>query len=204
MSLLLTFMELDKLYESTMSRQGLIDHIKASGRNYNFDTKTTAQLFRIWERIQKEDNEKAGMQEYHDMLKLERARLCKKCGRRLTDGGECASCLTDEADYVFDESLLEWVDSKGNKAQSVSTSAAAPSNTYPTTNQQASGDGYIVTIVYDNSKQKLRAHADDGVHGRGYVAFPNNLRNKDGQQYEVETLVWNGKNYRVSGNIKPI
>ena len=64
--------------------------------------------------------------------------------------------------------------------------------------------GNVVTIVYDNTKHKLRAQADDGIHGKGYVAFPNNLRTAEGQQYEVETITWNGKNYRVSGNIKPI
>lgn len=62
----------------------------------------------------------------------------------------------------------------------------------------------IVTIVYDRTKHKLRAQADDGVHGVGNVAFPNDLRNKEGQQYEVENLIWNGKNYRASGDITPI
>lgn len=60
----------------------------------------------------------------------------------------------------------------------------------------------IVTIVKDSGK--LRAQADDGTHGKGFVAFPVALRNKEGQQYEVETLTWNGKNYRASGKITPI
>jgi hypothetical protein len=62
----------------------------------------------------------------------------------------------------------------------------------------------VVTIVYDDKAHKLRARADDGVHGEANVAFPNNLRNKEGQQYEVEKLIWNGKNYRASGNIEAI
>jgi rubrerythrin len=61
---------------------------------------------------------------------------------------------------------------------------------------------YIVTIMYDGNK--LRARADDGIHGRANVAFPNHLRNHNGQRYEVETLTWNGKNYRASGTIKPV
>jgi hypothetical protein len=202
MSLLLTFMELDKLYEATMSRQDLIAHIKASGRNYNLDRRPTDQLAKIWQRIQKEDNEKAGMQEYRDIIDQERARLCKQCGRRLTDGGKCASCSEDEADYIFDETLFEWVDSKGNKVQNTTTSSAQSSAT--PLKPPAAVAGNVVTIVYDSSRQKLRAQADDGVHGRGYVAFPNNLRTAEGQQYEVETLIWNGKNYRVSGSITPI
>jgi hypothetical protein len=67
----------------------------------------------------------------------------------------------------------------------------------------AGGAGpYIVTIMYDGNK--LRARADDGIHGRANVAFPNHLRNHNGQKYEVETLTWNGKNYRASGTITPI
>lgn len=62
----------------------------------------------------------------------------------------------------------------------------------------------VVTIVYDDKAHKLRARADDGVHGEANVAFPNNLRNREWQQYEVETLIWNGKNYRASGKIEAI
>lgn len=64
--------------------------------------------------------------------------------------------------------------------------------------------GNIVTIVYDAKAHKLRARADDGVHGEANVAFPNALRNREGQQYEVDELVWNGKNYRAVGNIVAI
>lgn len=70
----------------------------------------------------------------------------------------------------------------------------------PTPNSAAN----IVTIVYDYKAHKLRARADDGVHGEANVAFPNALRNREGQQYEVDELVWNGKNYRAIGNIVAI
>ena len=60
----------------------------------------------------------------------------------------------------------------------------------------------IVTIVSD--KGRLRAMGTDGTNPYAFVAFPNNLRNKEGQQYEVDQLIWNGKNYRVSGNIAEI
>jgi hypothetical protein len=69
---------------------------------------------------------------------------------------------------------------------------------------EAIGTKGIVTIFYDPKAKKLRAQADDGVHGLANVAFPNALRTKEGQQYEVETLAWNGKNYRALGEIKPI
>lgn len=71
-------------------------------------------------------------------------------------------------------------------------------------NQPAYPPYKIVTIIYDVKAHKLRARANDGVHGWANVAFPNNLRNRDGQQYVVDDLVWNGKNYRASGNITAI
>jgi hypothetical protein len=201
MSLLLTFLELDKLYESTMSRQDLINHIKASGRNYNFNAKSTEQLFRIWEKIQKADNEKAGLRDYNDTIATERRRTCPTCGARVADNGECSKCSEDELDYVFDESITEWLDANGNKIDMVpnqNTSGTSVSTSPPASNKK------VVTIVYDVTAHKLRARANDGVHGWANVAFPNNLRTRDGQEYEVDALIWNGKNYRVSGNIKPI
>lgn len=61
---------------------------------------------------------------------------------------------------------------------------------------------YIVTIVSHGGR--LRALATDGIHPAGWVAFPNNLRQFEGQKYEVDQLIWNGKNYRVAGNIVKI
>jgi len=60
----------------------------------------------------------------------------------------------------------------------------------------------VVVIVSD--KGRLRAFGTDGVNPGAFVAFPNNLRQFEGQKYEVDQLIWNGKNYRVSGNIKEI
>ena len=195
MSLLLTFMELDKLYEAVerMDRNSLIVKLKDLGKDYNFDKYSDEQLYRIWERAEKEYAEVTAMDEYRELVKVSQSPTCEECGTLLNDGGTCPVCDDGE------EHLHEWVDANGNKAsvRSVASSSAAAN----TANQSSSG---IVTIVYDSSKQKLRARADDGIHGAGYVAFPNNLRTSEGQQYEVETLTWNGKNYRVSGNIKPI
>ena len=61
---------------------------------------------------------------------------------------------------------------------------------------------YIVRIVAHGGR--LRALATDGVHPAAFVAFPNNLRQFEGQKYEVDQLIWNGKNYRVAGNIVEI
>ena len=190
MSLLFTFMELDKLYEATLSRQDLINHIKASGRQYNFENKTTAQLFRIWERIQSECQLLADTAVTTDRKQTD---VCNNCGIRLNDSGTCPICDDGEED------MFEWIDINGNQAKTNTgtTGGALHTQTIPTKQK-------IVTIVYDSSKHKLGAQADDGIHGVANVAFPNNLRTHSGQQYEVETLIWNGKNYRVSGNIKSI
>lgn len=69
---------------------------------------------------------------------------------------------------------------------------------------QPAANNKIVTIIYDTKAHKLRARADDGVHGEANVAFPTALRNHEGQQYKVDALVWNGKNYRTVGNIVPM
>jgi hypothetical protein len=198
MSLLLTFMDLDKLYESKqwLSREMLISNIKNSGKwHYKFYKYSDEQLYRMWERIQSEDEEKAAMQEYHDQIAAEWYDTCTECGVRLNDGGTCPICDDGEED------LYEWLDANGNqiKTQSANTTTSTSSAQQP-----AKLNTNIVTIVYDYNKHKLRAQADDGIHGIGNVAFPNSLRTKAGQQYEVETLTWNGKNYRVSGDIKPI
>lgn len=202
MSLLLTFMELGKLYESTnrLERSAIIRKIKELGKEYNFDKYSDEQLYRMLERAQKATEEKAAIQEYSDLLsKGHDISACVECGATLTDGGLCPVCDDGEETY-FDEALLEWVDSSGKKVNSsVSTAISSTSNL-----QQAKKAENIITIVYDSTKHKLRAQADDGIHGIGYVAFPNDLRTKEGQQYKVETLIWNGKNYRVSGNIEPI
>ncbi len=197
MNLLLTFMELDRLTESKewIPRQTLIGNIKAAGKwLYKFEKYSDEQLFRIWERIQKATEAEAAMKEYHDMLGAEQYKTCPECGIRLSDGGLCPACDDNEEDFLY-----EWLDANGKQIKAQSSSNIV-SKSQATTKTGAN----VVTIVYDNTKHKLRAQADDGIHGVGNVAFPNDLRTKAGQQYEVETLTWNGKNYRVSGNIKPI
>lgn len=58
-----------------------------------------------------------------------------------------------------------------------------------------------VEIVYD--RNELRARGDDGIHGKAWVQFPKDLR-QYGKVYKVDQLIWNGKNYRVKGNIEEI
>ncbi len=95
MSLLLTFMELDKLYESTMSRQACIDQLKSFGKNYNFDGKSDAVVFRIWEKEAKKQDILTARAEAEEAEPL----TCAECGRQLTDGGICPICDDGEEDY---------------------------------------------------------------------------------------------------------
>lgn len=63
----------------------------------------------------------------------------------------------------------------------------------------------IVTIVKDSGKLRaLAANGDGQGNPAAFVQFPTALRTNEGQQYEVDQLVWTGKFYRVSGNISPI
>ena len=102
--------------------------------------------------------------------------------------------------FVEKKPLVEWVDVTGKHLNIGSSLASQQSSASSTTSNSA----YIVTIVYDNRVHKLRAVADDGVHGKANVAFPNDLRKREGQKYSVDELIWNGKNYRVSGEIVEI
>ena len=105
-------------------------------------------------------------------------------------------------------SLTEFVTASGKtvKIPKSTTSAAQLTTNNNQSNQpnsfKTSTGKYKVGIVLD--KGRLRAMANDGVHGLAFVAFPNNLRQFEGQHYEVDELIWNGKNYRVSGNIEEI
>ena len=96
-------------------------------------------------------------------------------------------------------------DFKYNFRDCLSSPSQQTNNTQTTSqnNNQTSTD-HIVTIVFDYEKHKLRATGNDGVHGEHWVQFPNHLRNREGEQYYVETLYWTGKFYRVSGDIEPI
>ena len=156
----------------------------------------------MWQRIQDEVEEKASMQEYHNTVSSEWQDTCFECGCRLNSEGNCPICDDGEEDYY---SLYEWIDGNGNKLNIPNNNSSnTGASTVVNNMSNVANTKNIVTIVYDTSKHKLRAQADDGVHGLANVAFPNDLRTREGQQYKVDTLTWNGKNYRVSGDIKPI
>lgn len=65
---------------------------------------------------------------------------------------------------------------------------------------------YIVTIVYDETHYKMRAQADDGKHGVKWVQFPHKLREREGQQYRVDQLIYDSERdfYRVKGSIMEV
>lgn len=98
---------------------------------------------------------------------------------------------------IFDKpSTSSWVSTKtGQKISSNNT-------TQPAQTSQPSNGKYVVTIVSHGGR--LRALATDGTNPAAWVAFPNDLRTVEGQKYEVDQLIWNGKNYRVAGNIVKI
>lgn len=102
------------------------------------------------------------------------------------------------------ESLAEWVSASG-KSVSMPTSTpkvSTPSQTATVQSTTPANGKYTVRIVSHSGR--LRALATDGTHPAAWVAFPNDLRQFEGQQYEVDQLIWNGKNYRVAGNIVEI
>lgn len=208
MSLILTFMELDKLYESAglsedtwLSRQALIRKIQDAGFNYNFDKYTDAQLYRICGRIKNKTNRPVKSTAATCTSNKKSYEYCSNCGQPLYNGEYCSICGPDDLyESIFDSvpSTNNWVtfNKTNNSANQSATTSVSSTNQ---TNQ-----ANVVTIVYDNKAHKLRARADDGIHGEANVAFPNNLRNREGQQYKVDDLVWNGKNYRAVGNIVEI
>ena len=94
MSLVEIFMELDKLYEASMSRQACIDRLKALGKNYNFEKYSDAQIYRMLEKAEKEKADNEAMANNTD----ERP-TCSECGCVLTDGGLCPVCDDGEEHY---------------------------------------------------------------------------------------------------------
>jgi hypothetical protein len=100
MSLIMTFMELDKLYESTdrMSRAELIKAIKAMGFNYNFDKYSDEALYRILKNRQSKVLEDEAYAEASGITAEEKL-VCDECGCQLTDGGFCPKCENGEEDY---------------------------------------------------------------------------------------------------------
>ena len=180
MSLLLTFMELDKLYESAerLNRGQLIKNIKDLGKNYNFDKYSDEQLYRMWQRLQNDLDKTATMQEYTNELKTSNANTCQECSMKLTDGGMCPKCDDGEEDLAEAKlpigTEFKWT-SDANKP--------------------------IVRIMYTGNN-KFIAVADDGTNGKNKVVFNNQFKKHNGELYEVDQLEWNGKNYKAVGNIK--
>lgn len=221
MNIVSTFLELDKLYESVdyYSRQELIDNLKALNRYYDFDRFSDRQLYRIWQKAEQQEAKKIAYKDYAAEKEKESSyRYCDMCSTRLNPLDQCPICdLGDTLDEDFISRLntlgntTNWVDSANNVVtpaqlnRSQGAVTATPATVPPSaSNISATNNSskFIVTIIRDSNK--LRAQATDGVHPVAWVAFPNHLRNYAGQQYEVEQLIWNGKNYRVSGNITPI
>ena len=100
--------------------------------------------------------------------------------------------------------LNNWVTADGQQVKHNNISSS-------TTNQVSqlakpaitSANGKCLVIIVSD-KGRLRAMGTDGQNPYAFVAFPNNLRQFEGQKYEVDQLIWNGKNYRVSGNIRQL
>ena len=214
MNLFRAFIELDEAYSN---RQNMIDDIKKSGKNYNFAKYSDAQLYRIWQRIghRPPANKPIAKKEPEHELDLDFEsnfdRYCD-CGARLSDGGFCPICHDGEED--LDEGIFDvepprrssWVTSTGQQVKlpgSASTAQSVTStNSSQNTTQSNTPGKYVVVIV--DYKGRLRAIATDGTNPTAFVAFPNDLRQFEGQKYEVDQLIWNGKNYRVAGNIVEI
>ena len=207
MNMFRAFMELDEAYND---RQSMIDDIKRAGKTYNFDKYTDAQLFRIWQRLQTPKLVKKEPKHELDLdFDIGESKYCD-CGARLSDVGFCPVCYDGEEDLeevIFDSRPIRnhgWIAVSSQPAKPPSnTTTPASANILGAGHAAANTNSkYIVRIVLD--KGRLRAFATDGVHPGGWVAFPNDLRQFEGQTYEVDQLIWNGKNYRVAGNIVEI
>ena len=216
MNLFRTFMELDSLEES-LSRQELISRLRALGKNYRFDNYSDKQLFRMWQRAET-TKPRLTQEPKHDLdLDFESRGYdyCDFCGKTLNELGQCPVCDLGEEDlhegiYDTQPNRFGWVTASGTPASSSTISnvsnttnkaitAQTGGPTQPTLNRN---NKFVVRIVSHGGR--LRALATDGVHPAAFVAFPNNLRQFEGQHYEVDQLIWNGKNYRVSGSITEI
>ena len=119
--------------------------------------------------------------------------------------------LYENKDPTSKKKLAEWRLTPTNQSvaqQSAPTSSqpsSQPTSAVNTASKPAiaSKNGKpVVVIVSDHGR--LRALGTDGTNPAAFVAFPKNLRQFEGQKYEVDQLIWNGKNYRVAGNIVEI
>lgn len=216
MNMFRAFMELDEAYND---RQALIDEIKKSGKNYNFDKYTDTQIYRIAQRLrQPKVTVKEPSHELDLAFDINESEHCE-CGVRLTDFGACPVCDFGEEDLeegIFDKpTSSNWVSASGkpininnlhsaniNNLPSSSQPAPQPNNPNSISPVAPANKKYRVRIVSYNGR--LRALGTDGINPAAWVAFPNDLRQFEGQLYEVDQLIWNGKNYRVAGNIVEI
>ena len=105
MNMFRAFMELDEAYDD---RQSLISIIKRSGKNYNFDKYTDAQLYHIAQRLQqprivpKEPKHELDL----DFEYTKNSACCDFCGMRLNDFGACPICDLGEEDLIEGISLV--------------------------------------------------------------------------------------------------
>jgi rubrerythrin len=93
------------LAEGYSDRYTLINNIKKAGKNYNFNKYTDAQLFRIWKRIQAQEQKpvKKPAHEFDldfDIIPSPNFEYCDFCGTRLTDLNQCPICDLGEEDFV--------------------------------------------------------------------------------------------------------
>jgi hypothetical protein len=193
-----------KALRESLPRVELIDRLKALGKRYYFDKYSDEQLYRMWEKESAKKEEQEALKDFYDS-KSEKP-FCSECGCDLTDGGYCPVCDDGEEDLyegTFDGTFTRsnWIPMSSTNTTTQQTASTPVTQSSNASNPNPTGK-YIVTIMWDGNK--FRARADDGIHGRANVAFPTALRNHNGQQYEVEDLTWNGKNYRAVGKIRPI
>lgn len=184
-----------------LSREELITELEKLGYKYKFDKYSDRQLYSILEKTKAKIESDKALAEL-ESNKTDVKPTCDDCGSVLADSGICPKCYDGATD--LDEGVFDGKPS--NMTNWKTSSSTQPSVTISQNNSSkpSSTGKNIVTIFYDSKARKLRAQADDGINGIANVAFPNHLRNQAGQQYEVDSLIWNGKNYRVSGDIKPV
>lgn len=112
----------------------------------------------------------------------------------------------NEGIYDIKPSMNNWVAANGQKVtfNSPNPQPATVNQASQTTKPAITSANGKCAVVIVSDKGRLRAFGTDGVNPAAFVAFPNDLRQFEGQKYEVDQLIWNGKNYRVSGNIVEI
>lgn len=158
MNMFHAFMELDEAYSN---RQSMIDDIKRTGKNYNFDKYTDAQLFRMWQRLQTPKLVKKEPKHELDLdFDIEESKYCD-CGARLSDAGFCPVCYDGEEDLeegIFDSQPIRshnWIAASSQPAKPHSTTTPASTNISGSGHTAANTNSkYIVRIVLDKGPSK--------------------------------------------------